>query len=109
MGSGLTRREFIKWSAGAGAAIGLGSLFPSWLEAVDESQKLPILAQVKGPTAEAVREAVRILGGMNSFVHLLPDLRKSNKFAQFLPRSGEVYQNHLLPEMGVWTDYWSFQ
>jgi len=68
MKSGLSRREFMKRSAGAGAAIGLSSLFPSWLQAIGDESNLPILAQVKGPTVEAAREAMTLLGGMDAFV-----------------------------------------
>jgi uncharacterized protein (DUF362 family) len=68
MKRGLSRREFMKRSAGAGAAIGLGAMFPSWIQAAGQEETLPILAQVKGPTEAAVREAVNLLGGMNAFV-----------------------------------------
>jgi len=64
----LSRREFLEKSAAAGIAIGCGALLPSWLQAAEEQTALPVLAQVKGPTAEAVRESVGLLGGMESFV-----------------------------------------
>jgi uncharacterized protein (DUF362 family) len=63
----LTRRRFLKKSAAAGVAVGCGALLPSWLRA-DEKEALPILARVRGPAAEAVQEAVRLLGGMETFV-----------------------------------------
>jgi uncharacterized protein (DUF362 family) len=65
----LTRRKFLKKSAAAGVAIGCGALLPPWLWAAEEEATvLPAIAQVKGPTAEAVREAVDLLGGMKAFV-----------------------------------------
>jgi uncharacterized protein (DUF362 family) len=64
----LSRRDFLKKSATAGAAIGLGSLLPSWIGAAQDGQALPLLAQVKGPASDAVREAVNLLGGMDAFV-----------------------------------------
>jgi len=64
----LTRRKFLKKSAAAGMAVGCGALLPSWLRAVEDETPVSVLAQVKGPTAEAVREAVGLLGGMENFV-----------------------------------------
>lgn len=63
-----SRREFIKRGLGASAAIGLGALFPSWIQALEQKEGLPALVQVKGPVVEAVRKAVDLLGGMNAFV-----------------------------------------
>ena len=63
-----TRRKFLKKSAAAGMAIGCGSLLPSWLRAAGTETAPAMLAQVKGPVSEAVREAVGLLGGMESFV-----------------------------------------
>jgi uncharacterized protein (DUF362 family) len=63
-----TRRKFLKKSAAAGMAIGCGSLLPSWLRAAETESAPAMLAQVKGPVSEAVREAVGLLGGMESFV-----------------------------------------
>ena len=74
----ITRRRFLKKSAAAGMAIGCSALLPSWLRAAEDQAAmgkaaadqtaLSILAQVKGPTAEAVREAVGLLGGIERFV-----------------------------------------
>lgn len=64
----LSRREFIKKGAGAGAAIGLTTLFPSWVQGLDQKETSPTLVQVKGPVEEAVRKAVDLFGGMKAFV-----------------------------------------
>jgi uncharacterized protein (DUF362 family) len=64
----LSRREFIKQGAGAGAAIGLATLFPSWVQGLSQEEVSPRLVQVKGPVEEAVRKAVDLLGGMEAFV-----------------------------------------
>jgi uncharacterized protein (DUF362 family) len=66
MGENLSRREFIKKSAGA--AIGLGTLLPSWFQAFAQEETATTLVQVKGPAVEAVRKAVDLLGGMSAFV-----------------------------------------
>jgi len=64
----LTRRKFLKKSAAAGMAVGCSALLPPWLQAVGEETALSTVAQVKGPTSQAVREAVGLLGGMEHFV-----------------------------------------
>jgi len=64
----LTRRKFLKQSAAAGMAVGCSALLPSWLRAAEEETAFSMLAQVKGPTPQAVREAVGLLGGMENFV-----------------------------------------
>lgn len=68
MKESLSRREFIKKGAGAGAAIGLGILFPSWMQALGQEEVPSTLAHVKGPMVEAVWKAVDLLGGMSAFV-----------------------------------------
>jgi uncharacterized protein (DUF362 family) len=64
----LTRRNFLKKSVAAGMAVGCGALLPPWLRAAGDEIVFSRIAQVKGPTAAAVREAVGLLGGMESFV-----------------------------------------
>jgi len=68
MKENLSRREFIKKGVGASAAVGLGALFPSWIHALGQEEATPALVQVKGPVGEAVRKAVDLLGGINTFV-----------------------------------------
>jgi uncharacterized protein (DUF362 family) len=64
----LTRRKFLQQTAAAGAAMGLGALLPAWARAADETDALPVVAQVKGPVGQAVRRAIDVLGGIGSFV-----------------------------------------
>jgi len=68
MKKNLSRREFIKKGAEAGTALGLGALFPSWVQGLGQEEISPTLVQVKGPVEEAVRRAVGLLGGMKAFV-----------------------------------------
>lgn len=67
MKNDMSRREFIKRSAGLGAAVGMGALFPSWIGALAQ-EETATLVQVKGSVREAVRKAIELLGGMSAFV-----------------------------------------
>lgn len=71
MSDGLTRREFIRRSAGLGLVAGLSSLVPTPLQHLfsqDREERGIDLGVVKGPSARATERAIELLGGIDSFV-----------------------------------------
>ena len=68
MAEGISRREFLRWSIGAGLFLGAGINLPQWPVDSLAGHSVPDLAVARGDIVNSTEAALAALGGMGRFV-----------------------------------------